>query len=207
MIIIIDFYSDRRDQYVPPTQRIVTRYKYGYAIGSGWGTRQYVETQKSGDYTKTEYLTKLTITMLDAKNMISEPNKSANIWAANYETLSSRKVDIKAFTDAIGLAMLNCFPIKDIGRMLVSSYWGIGLLFDNDKNGLIVGVMPDSPAEKAGIKVGDELISTKPGSSRFPFNLEKVRKTLGESYHKNYKDFNFIAVVIPDMRMKPFVGI
>ncbi|MEA5005262.1 MAG: PDZ domain-containing protein [Rikenellaceae bacterium] len=190
MIIIIDFYSDRRDQYVPPTQRIVTRYKYGFEIGSGWGTRQYVETQKSGDYTKTEFLTKLTITMLDAKKMTSEPNKSANIWAANYETLSSVKVDIKTFTDAIGLAMLNCFPIKNIGLMEVSSYWGIGLLFDNNNEGFVVGVMPGSPAEKAGIKIGDELVSTKPGSSRFPCEMDYALQYLGKKYHKNFNNFN-----------------
>lgn len=190
IIIIIDFYSDRRDQYVPPTQRIVTRYKYGFEIGSGWGTRQYVESQKSGDYTKTEFLTTITITMLDAQKMAAEQNKSANIWAANYETLSTMKVDIKAFTDAIGRAMLNCFPIKNIGIMDVSYYWGIGLLYDNDREGLVVGVIPGSPAAQAGIRVGDELISTKPGSSRFPLQMENTIQSLGQKRHKNYLNYN-----------------
>ncbi|MCK9627048.1 MAG: PDZ domain-containing protein [Bacteroidales bacterium] len=190
MIIIIDFYSDRRDQYVPPTQRLVTRYKYGFEIGSGWGTRQYVESQKSGDYTKTEFLTKMTITMLDAQKMAAEPNKSANIWAANYETLSTMKVEIKAFTNAIGLAMLNCFPIKNISHMDVSYYWGIGLLYDNKKEGLVVGVVPGSPAAQAGIRVGDELISTRPGSSRFPYQMENTIQNLGQKRHKNYLNYN-----------------
>lgn len=44
ILIYINYYSDKRENYTPPTQEIVTRYKYGYEIGSGWGTRQYVES-------------------------------------------------------------------------------------------------------------------------------------------------------------------
>lgn len=187
MIILIDFYSNRYDQYVPPTQRVITRYKYGYEYGLGWGTRRYTESETEGDYTKTEFLTSISITMLDSRRMGTGSKENPSIWSAVYDVRYSKKAELKDFAQTVGVAMLSSFPIK-IKVLEQNRYWGIGVIFGS-KNGVIAAVLPGSPAQAAGLEAGDQLLKANPGSSRFPCQLEKLQQKLGEKKHHNYADF------------------
>ncbi len=168
LVILISFYSDRRDHYVPPTQSISTTYRYGYEYGDGWGTRQYINTQTYGDYTATEYLTRMSITMLDGEKLRNGKSQAAAVWGAQYETLYSKKAIIKDFASNIGYEMLSCFPIKQVGRVDFHFYYGIGVIFDADKKGRVAGVYPNSPAAEAGVKTGDIL--------SMPFEMPEYNK-------------------------------
>ena len=188
IVILISFYSDRRDHYVPPTQSISTSYRYGYEYGSGWGTRQYVDTQTHGDYTATEYLTRMSITMLDGGKLRNGKSQSAAVWGAQYETLYDKKATIKDFASNIGDEMLSCFPIKQVGRVDSHLYNGIGVIFDADKKGRVAGVYPDSPADKAGVKTGD-ILSMPFEMPAYDKVYDKIKSESDDAYLYGYSDF------------------
>lgn len=192
LIIVLDFFTDRKEQYVPPTQRTITRYKYGYEVLSGWGTRQYVESVQEGNYTKIDYFSRLFISFLDTKK-IKENSNQAVVWKSKYEILYNKKSSPREFAQNIGAAMINGFPSTALQAVFYSPYWSIGVIFDNEKEGVVVGVIPGSPADKAGISIGDELqksvVGRKYNSNNFPVNVEKHRSKNGVGLLSNYLDF------------------
>lgn len=112
ILIFINYFSDKRENYTPPTQEIVTRYKYGYEIGSGWGTRQYVESQTRGGYTDIFYLIKFTITMLDAEKVRNGSKVTPVIWNADFELPDFNTIPpLNWFCNAVSEFMFCQFPI------------------------------------------------------------------------------------------------
>jgi hypothetical protein len=85
LLIFIDFTVDRKDQYVPPTQQLETRYN---TIYNPWTkrneTRQYVESYTQGNYTRTEYIHAFTISMADVSKMKANGNESSMVRQADY---------------------------------------------------------------------------------------------------------------------------
>ena len=163
ILIYINYYSDKRENYTPPTQEIVTRYKYGYEIGSGWGTRQYVESQTKSGYTQAQYLLKFTITMLDADKVRNGSKVTPIIWNADFEASGLSSVPaLKPFCDDAVNFMFCQFPIVHYtGDKLIfkkTYLCPIGLLFEKKKTKRIYHVLKDSPAEKVGIGIGDEFV-------------------------------------------------
>lgn len=151
ILIFLEFYSDRRDQYVPPTEQLVTRYRYGWSYGDGWRTRQYIESETAGNYTRTEYLSRLTITMFDAEKARLGSKTPPVIWSAGYDVLYEKRAVLKDFMRNIGGAMLACFPVKNVDRTEHCTYWHTGIVFDRAVAGRVAAVFPGSPAEQAGI--------------------------------------------------------
>lgn len=90
----------------------MTRYKYGYEIGSGWGTRQYVESQTRGGYTDIFYLIKFTITMLDAEKVRNGSKVTPVIWNADFELPDFNTIPpLNWFCNAVSEFMFCQFPI------------------------------------------------------------------------------------------------
>jgi hypothetical protein len=155
MLVFIEFYSDRREQYVPPTQELSTRYGTSYNVWTKrHESRQYVESYQKGNYTKVEYLSKLSVSMVDAKKLSKGETEKAKIWQADYEVLYEKKADHKEFAFFIGTEMVLAFPFKT-KKMTTFSYYYTGIIYDREIAGQVNGVIPNSPAEKAGIKSGD----------------------------------------------------
>ena len=165
ILVFIDFFSDRREQYVPPTQELSTRYGSAYNVWTKkMEVRQYVESSQSGNYTKIDYLSKLSISMADAKKMSKGEMDKAKIWEADYEVIYRQKADHKQFASHIGWLMLGAFPFK-IQDLKTQDYWYTGIIYDGAAAGKVTGVVPDSPADKAGIKPGDMIKSSSWGSN------------------------------------------
>lgn len=155
VLIFIECYSDKREQYIPPTQSISTRYNTSYNyITKRWESQQHISSQERGNYNRIEYLTKLSISMADARRMQEDGKDSPMIWQADYETIFKDKAQ-KGDFETLTTVMLSGFPFKDINEICVGRYWYTGIIFDPITPGTIAGVIPDSPAEKAGIKIGD----------------------------------------------------
>ena len=167
ILIFLEFYSDRRDQYVPPTEQLVTRYRYGWSYGDGWRTRQYIESETAGNYTRTEYLSRLTITMFDAEKARLGSKTPPVIWSAGYDVLYEKRAVLKDFMRNIGGAMLACFPVKNVDRTEHCTYWHTGIVFDRAVAGRVAAVFPGSPAEQAGIRAGERLTSYEPSPAGF----------------------------------------
>ena len=192
ILIFIEFYSDRREQYVPPSQRLATRYGTVYNYWTKqYETRQYVETHQSGNYTNVNYLSKLSISMADAKKLSKGEIEKAKIWQADYEVLYSKKAEHKQFASAIVHKMLWLFPFK-IKMMAQFYYFYTGIIYDKEIAGRVVGIVPNSPAARAGIKAGDIIQSSSWGSKEiFKKSFNKLSESIEnlKTYHWNYEDF------------------
>lgn len=162
ILIFINYFSDKRENYTPPTQEIVTRYKYGYEIGSGWGTRQYVESQTRGGYTDIFYLIKFTITMLDAEKVRNGSKVTPVIWNADFELPDFNTIPpLNWFCNAVSEFMFCQFPIVHQYNQTIKKrkyLQAIGVLFERKKPKRFYHVLKGSPAEKAGIEAGDEFV-------------------------------------------------
>jgi hypothetical protein len=155
ILVFIEYYSDRSERYVPPSQELRTRYNTTYNFFTKrYETRQYVETETSRGYTETAYFTKLAISMADAKKMREGTANQSAIWQADYGVSSETKPDHKKFGKDIGFCMLAGFPFAPV-RMNCFTYWFTGILYDASIPGKVAGVIPGSPADRAGIKAGN----------------------------------------------------
>jgi len=77
----------------------------------------------------------------------------------------------------VAVALLVSNPAAFAQGMVHASgpYKGIGIGMQGDDQGIqVVSVMPGSPAEKVGVKVGDQLVSIA-GISIFDFDVDKMR--------------------------------
>lgn len=192
ILIFIDFYSDRREQYVPPTQELTTRYGTTYnLLTKRYENQQYIESRQRGNYIDVNYLSKLSISMADARKLSKGEMEKARIWQADYEVLFGKKADHKEFAKLIGFEMLVAFPFKT-QKITLYTYYYTGIVYDAEIAGRVSGVVPDSPAEKAGIKAGDIVKSCSWGNNKI------FRKSFVELYgsikglaiyHFNSKDF------------------
>ncbi|MCL2651830.1 MAG: PDZ domain-containing protein [Candidatus Azobacteroides sp.] len=155
ILVFIDFFSDRREQYVPPSQALTTRYGTQYNVWTRqWETRQYVESYQNGNYTKVDFLSKLSIAIADAQKLSKGELETAKIWQADYEVLSQTRADLKNFSHFIGYEMLSFFPFN-IQRITANTFWCTGIIYNSKIEGKVDGIVPDSPADQAGIKAGD----------------------------------------------------
>ena len=192
MLVFIEYYSDRREQYVPPTQATTTRY------GTFWNwstqkveSRQFVESYQTGNYTQVDYLSKMSVSIADAKMLAKGDGEKARIWQADYEVVYKKKADHKKFAENIGAEMLAAFPFK-ADRITIYSHYYTGIVYDGAVAGRVNGVMPGSPADKAGIKAGDIIAGSSWGKNTifkksYDNLYEKVKDLSG--YHFNYADF------------------
>jgi hypothetical protein len=192
LLIFIEFYSDKREQYVPPSQQLKTRYGIGFNWFSGkFETRPRIESHETGDYTRVDYLSKLSIAMADAHKMQAGDN-DFTVWQANYEAVFNEKAKHKEFGEKIGSAMLSGFPYKYVAIVRYCHYWFTGILYDSEIPGKVVGVIPDSPADRAGIKAGNVIKKCSAGNNQifkksYSSLLEKADKKM--FYHFNYERF------------------
>jgi carboxyl-terminal processing protease len=84
------------------------------------------------------------------------------VGASDLDDQSLAHAAINGMTEAVGdeghTTFLTPDAVKDAEASLSGEYVGIGTIVDESDNGLrIEGVFPDSPADKAGLGVGDEI--------------------------------------------------
>jgi hypothetical protein len=194
MLIFIEFFSDRREQYIPPSQQTSTRYGTHYNVYTKkWESRQYIESRETGNYSQVEYLTKLAITMADVKSMKAGNSGSSVIWQASYETQLSGKANHKDFAKSIGFVMLTGYPSKSVRYVNLCPYWFTGILYDAIIQGKVAGVVPDSPAAKAGIKAGEVIQKSSAYNNRiFKVSFSSLMriKDVGLGEAVDYTGFN-----------------
>jgi len=157
ILVFINFFSDKKEQYVPPTEQFSTRYKTVYNMWTkSYETRQYLESQTQGDYTKTEYLTLLEIAFMDAKKAKDGNNKVPPlIWNATYEYATNAKTTLINEAKVEYPLLLNSYPL--ISYQIDIEYDDWGLYVDNKSRKIITGFKLNSYAESLGLKEGDIL--------------------------------------------------
>lgn len=151
--------------YVPPTTTYIDR-----------GSHATVQKRKNGLYISTfkrPYERKTTkgythrdisadhfleISILDAKRLIDSTTTTPPIvWQLTYKHIFPYKADYDRYVSTYALRFLEAFPETIMSHKPWYFYSGI-CWEENTKKSIIADVMEGSPAEKLGLKPGDELI-------------------------------------------------
>jgi len=185
LLVFINFFSGNEKQYIPPTQKISTRYQFGYDIWSGWGNKQYVESQQVGGYTQVNYFATMKLAFMDAQKAKQQVKTPPIVWQSEMNGSFMSAVDLQAIAYNVYSGMLEHFPVSDFNTNATEketasvngsikgdgNYFYTGICYDVKQPNLVVYVYPESPAAKAGIAVGDKIISV---------NTRKIPTTLAE---------------------------
>ena len=154
ILVMIDFYAGTEKEYVAPEQHITTRYKTEYNVWTQrHETRQYIGSYNTGGYNVIHYLINLKMVFLDTHKVKQGVKLPPIVWQAEYNKSYKNPIEIKSIAGFVYDNMLLNYLVKKEG-VTSHSYYYTGIFYDSDYK-KVVFVMPDSPAEKAGIKVGD----------------------------------------------------
>jgi hypothetical protein len=174
LLVFITSYSGDEKQYVPPTQQVTTRYQFGYDIWSGFGNKQYVESQQQGGYTQVTYIASLKVALMDAHKAKLQPKVPPIVWQSEYQTSASSKIALLdlASIPVFSWMIRHCYPLPDpsityekdsapkgslpdIDNGKQQIYFFTGICYDKNVPNRVAYIYPESPADKAGVQVGD----------------------------------------------------
>jgi hypothetical protein len=194
IIIYLSTFVGKKEQYVPPTQELRTRYNTEYNIFTKkWETRQYVGTETRGGYTNTSFLHSLKVVFCDAEKLRTDTKSKVPpiIWQGEYEREFDDK-NIEYVARVVFPEMIDAFfPIRfHFARYFIirdgwnkthirRAYFCAGIFVDKNKPQMITFVAPNSPADKAGIKAGDEILRIN--------NLKRNELEVGKNNFYNSK--------------------
>ncbi|MBN2348781.1 MAG: PDZ domain-containing protein [Bacteroidales bacterium] len=157
LLIIINFFSGQKEQYVPPQQIISTRIKNTY--NWYWGVMPVPITTSATEegYTKVTYLTTLNLKFLDA-NEIGISKTPPVVWSGSLSETATFNTLLSERCNDFFRLMLYQFP--EVWRQNSKPYYPFqyaytGLVYNKDDMRTIGDVIPGSPANKIGIKKGD----------------------------------------------------
>ncbi len=186
LLVFINSFSGNEKQYIPPTQKISTRYQFGYDIWSGWGNKQYVESQQVGGYTKVDYFATLKVAFMDAQKAKQQVKTPPIVWQSEANSASGNPIDLQAIAYNVFNSMLEHFPVSDFNTTAqeketaaingsikeAGNYFYTGLCYDLKQPNLVVYVYPESPAAKAGIVAGDKVIAVN--ARKMPVSVSEM---------------------------------
>ncbi|MBE0679983.1 MAG: PDZ domain-containing protein [Bacteroidales bacterium] len=161
ILILISFYSGQQEQYVPPQQIISTKIHSYFNWYWGYVPVPVTESKTREGYTKTTYLTNISLKFLDFEN-ISVSKTPPVIWSASYSEVSPGKKFITDYADEIYKYIMCQFPVviqensEDMGG---NNYTYTGLIYNRNNPVIIYDVIPGSPAFQAGLRKGDEILA------------------------------------------------
>lgn len=157
ILILINFYSGQKDNYVPPQQIVSTKIKTYFNWYWGYIPVPVAETKMKSGYTETNYLINISLKFLDA-HRIENSKVPPVIWNGSYSEIGPKKVFINDAADDIYELLLFHFPfLTDVNseNLRINNFTNTGLIFDKNNMNKIADVIPGSAADKAGIKKGD----------------------------------------------------
>ena len=169
VLITMDFYTGKREEYVPPKTVVTTRVENVWSSSMfGWGGYSPVpitESHTTQGYTNVSYYRNIRLNFLDFNKLSGEEALEVPplIWVGEVESEGSSS-DIRDIARVVLVELLKEFPEKSGGtmtgrRMFETTYGYIGISVDSKDRRIIVGVDSDSPAERAGLKAGDKLLT------------------------------------------------
>lgn len=157
ILILINFYSGQKDNYVPPQQIVSTKIKTYFNWYWGYIPVPVTESKTKSGYTETNYLMNISLKFLDA-HKIENSKVPPVIWSGSYSETGPKKVFINDAADNIFDILLFHFPFltdESCENVRINNFTNTGLIFDKNNMNRIADVIPGSAADKAGIKKGD----------------------------------------------------
>lgn len=194
LIILLNYYSGTRENYVPPQQIISTRIEKSY--NWFWGPMQVpiTESKTTSGYTTVTYLLTSTLKFLDA-NEIKSNKLPPVIWQGTFTEKSGDELLIINECRRIFELLLYQFPQVSIDtpeEFLCPMYFYTGIVYNKDDIRTIYDVVPDSPASEAGMLKGDVIVSIR--GDKIPSNYVTCVKyeyvnAIQDGYEKKYEDY------------------
>lgn len=176
ILITMNFYTGKREQYIPPKTVITTKVKNIWSFNAfGWGYNTPVPITQShtvSGHTSVSYYRNIRLNFLDFKQLSTEVELEVPplIWVGEVESTGTTP-DIRIVAPRLLKQLLMEYPKKSgrnmTGRRIYSidyGYTGISVATLDER--IIGNIDPGSPAEKAGLKAGDMLISVVPAGRK-----------------------------------------
>jgi membrane-associated protease RseP (regulator of RpoE activity) len=160
ILIMMNFYSGQKEQYVPPQQIVSTHVKNVYNWYWGFVPMPITESNIKEGYTDVTYLTSILLKFMDAHE-IGKSKLPPVIWSGSISQASKTKTPIIDQCDDFFSILLWQFPTvwfpnSEFYYLLHYTYTGI--IYNLNEMRTIADVIPGSPAAKAGIQKGDEIL-------------------------------------------------
>jgi len=159
MLVQVELFNGTKEQYVPPTQSIDTKYKYGYEWGGGWGSRQYITTTQEGGYTNVTYLKRKAFTALDVAQLKAGAKVPPVIWDMSVNYAKSEPMSMDDFSKLWMPNLTGLINTIYTSNKELDNFNGIGIGVDKNDCNRVVYVIPGSAAEKSGFHIGDRILS------------------------------------------------
>lgn len=161
MIIVMTFYSGKKEQYVPPQQIVSTKIKQSYNFYWGYIPVPVTETKTTQGYTEVSYLVSIGLKFID-NHEISINNIPPVIWSGTFSETTTKKPYLNESIDRYLAFLLHQFPetwFPNSERYYIADYPYTGIWYDLNSLPVIAEVNPGSPAALAGLLKGDKIIS------------------------------------------------
>lgn len=187
ILIIINFYSGQKEQYVPPQQIISTKIQSYFNWYWGYIPVPVTESNTKAGYTKVSYLTNINLKLLDARE-IPTSKVPPVIWSASYSVVSPEKAFISDYAEKVFSNLLLQFPKvvnENCKNLKENLFTYTGIIYNKRNLPIIADVLPGSPAYQAGLRKGDIIL--KIGDRKL--NEEIASNTL-TIYWKNRSDYD-----------------
>ncbi len=160
ILIVMNFYSGQKEQYVPPQQIISTHVKTLYNWYWGFVPMPITESNTKEGYTDITYLTSISLKFLDAHE-IGKSKLPPVIWSGSISQASKTKTAIidqcgDLFSVLLWQFPTVWFPNSEFYYLLHYTYTGI--IYNLNDMRTIAEVIPGSPAANAGIQKGDKIL-------------------------------------------------
>jgi hypothetical protein len=164
MLFVIELYSGRKEQYIPPTTSINTQYKYGYDIFKGWGAYQYITTEQTAGHTDVSNMFKITVSVMDVAQMKQNASIPPVLWSINCSReygIGKTIMDFAA-NEFFSQAFLSFKPLDVyICPLACNLTYYLGIYFDGNNPSVVAAVDTEGPAAKAGLRAGSKILSYK----------------------------------------------
>ena len=164
MLLVVELFSGRKEQYTPPSTSISTSYKYGYDIFKGWGAYQYITSEQTAGHNDVSNMFKITVSVMDVAQMKQKATIPPVLWSINCSReygIGKTIMDFAQF-EFFSQAFLSFKPLNVfICPMACNWTYYLGIYFDGNNPSVVAAVDPNGPAAKAGFKAGSEILSYK----------------------------------------------
>jgi hypothetical protein len=160
LLIILNFYSGQKDNFVPPQQIISTKIKTVFNWYWGYVPVPVTESRTQAGYTQMTYLANINVKFLDAREI--ETSKTPPIvWSGSISQISQQKIFLSEQAQEFFTMALSQFPLvwqPNSENYMYNHYAYSGIIYDVEDPKTIADVIPGSPAAVAGIQKGDKIL-------------------------------------------------
>jgi membrane-associated protease RseP (regulator of RpoE activity) len=169
ILILINFYSGQKDQFVQPQQIISTRIQNVFNWYWGSIPVAVTESKTQAGYTQMTYLSNINLRFFDAKE-IGTSKTPPVIWSGSISQIASKKIFLMEQAKEFYAMVMAQFPLvwfQNSEKYQINHYAYTGIIYDQADPDIIAEVIPGSPAAEAGIQKGDKIQNISGASPGF----------------------------------------